>query len=192
MQLIAQETYTINEHGTYVLDTRRLIKVPLSIKEDQGLHTIYQFWENYAVFVYSGGGLNGIAIFNIENGSTLEIMDESFYGLPRIIEDDTYFAILHGDQNNDYIFKFDKVTLELVEKTYVGSLFDRERYLRPWEPVTIEKIGERTVRYITNNNSYIDVIYGADVEMREWWNFSVYYDGSLNRYTFFVFFYDGK
>jgi hypothetical protein len=186
--LFAQETYTIDEHGTYVIDSGRIIKVPIRRWEDFS-HFFHGFWGDIAIFQYDYSS-KGLVIFNIKNGAVTEIQGTTSFVLPKFIEGNAYFYVLYGSRNDEYILKFDKVTLELIEKNYVDTLAERE--YPHWKPINEEKIGKRTVRYTTDNGDYIDVIYDYEVEMREWWNFSVYYDSKLNRYVITVKFDDGK
>jgi hypothetical protein len=183
--LIAQESYEINEYGIYVIDSGAVIKVPIT-----GDYSIFAFWKNYAIFFY-WGGLEGIAIFNIENGAIIKLWDESFFGLPRILDDDVYFSILYGNEDNDYIFNFDKISLELIDKIYFDKSSAHERFLPNWETINIEKIGDRTVSYSQDNN-FFNVTYGPEVDISDWINYVVYYDRRLNRYAIFVQFWDGK
>jgi hypothetical protein len=92
-----------------------------------------------------------------------------------------------------YIYKFDKVTLELVEKIFVSTLsIPKPKYSdQEGETLSDEKIGERTVRYTTSNGKTIDLIYGPKLEMSEWLYLSVYFFYSNpNRYVIKVVFYD--
>jgi hypothetical protein len=205
LSLKAQETYTINEHGTYIVDSGAITKVPFGVSAND--ISIYGFWRNYAVFIfYELGDSMGVLLFNIDNKAVNYILDESFAVIPEIIEDDTYLCIMLGKWNNvssirkfdtklelDYfIYKFDMKSLELVEETYVGKLFRRRRYLPTGEKITSNRINNNTVRYI-HGNKYFDIIYDRGVDMRQWERFFVYYDNNLNRYAIFVNeYYDGK
>jgi hypothetical protein len=139
----------------------------------------------------------GLVIFNIKSGAVTEIPGTASFVLPKLLEDNVHFSILYGPKNDEYIFQFDKVTLALVRKIYVRSLYER-RYVvsHYWasvkKPVIEEKIDERTVRYTTDNDRYINIIYGPRVQMIEWWNFYVYYDSNQNIYAITVKFDDGK
>jgi hypothetical protein len=189
MSLLAQETYRINEHGTYVIDSGTLIKVPVRKWDDNRYDYIHGFWEDMFVSQYYDSP-DGIVLFNIKNGAITEIPGEAFfYGSPVFLRNYVYFSMLYGS----YIYKFDKVTLELVEKIFAGTLSKPKYSDQEGETLNEEKIGDRTVRYTTINGKTIDVSYGPKVEMSEWWNFSVYYFYSNpNQYVIKVIFDDGK
>jgi hypothetical protein len=195
MSLQAQETYTINEHGTYVIDSGRIVKVPIRKYEDYS-YIFHGFWEDIAVFQYDLSQ-KGIVIYNIKNRAAAEIPGTASFVMLKILDDNEYFSVLYGDKNDEYIYKFNKTTLELVRKIYVRSLYEQSYVvLHHWpplgNPVIKEKVGDRTVRYTIDDGKYTDIVYGPEVEMREWWNFSVYYNSNLNRYAIFVIYYDGK
>jgi hypothetical protein len=189
MSLLAQETYRINEHGTYVIDSGKLIRVPVRKWEDNGYHYIHGFWEDILVFQYYDYP-DGIVLFNIKNGAITEIPGETlFYGSPVFLRNYVYFSMLYGS----YIYKFDKVTLELVEKIFANTLsIPKPKYSdQEGETLSNEKIGERTVRYTTSNGKTIDLIYDPKLEMSEWLYLSVYFFYSNpNLYVITVVFYD--
>ena len=208
LSVAAQETYTVNEHGTYVIDSGVITKVPFRLPTDGNIG-VCGFWRNYAVFCYSAGGSLGILVFNIENGASNDIFDESFSSIPEIIKDDTHLCIMIGKWNNDYyphrrwwamdnfdldyyIYKFDMKSLELLEETFVGRLLNRQIYYPTGEKITYNIINDNTVRYAHGDKTF-DIVYGQRVDMRQWDRFYVYYDSRLNRYAVFVSeFYDGK
>jgi hypothetical protein len=183
------------EAATYVIDSGKVIKAPIEKWEDYS-YFFQGFWEDVAVFQYYYSP-KGLLIFNIKSGAVTEIPGTASFVLPKILEDNAHFSVLYGPKNDEYIFQFDKVTLALVKKIYVRSLYER-RYVvsHYWssvkKPVIEEKIDERTVHYLAGNDRQVEIIYGHEVDLREWWNFSVYYDSNQNRYAITVKFDDGK
>ena len=205
MPLKAQEMYTVNEHGLYVIDSGIITKVPFRLPTNGNI-SIFGFWRDCAVFLYGDDEYLGIVIFNIENGAVNDIMDESFFAIPEIIESDNHLRIMLGKWNNDfsvrrfdveleldyYIYTFEIESLELLEETYVGKFSSSRTYLPVGENITYNKTNDNTVRY-SHEEIYFDVIYGPEVNMCQWDRFFVYYDSNLNRYAIFVNeYYDGK
>jgi hypothetical protein len=168
--LTAQETYTINEYGTYVTDSKTIKKVP----SDRFL-IAWKFWKNYVVFG-DFFGHRGITVFNIENSATVVIKEDLFAGHFKILDDDKYLTFAC----NGYITKLDLISLEVVEKYYAGEKYNYKDIIPiEWEDARETKLGNRTVRYY-GRDSYIDLIYGEKIDMEIWEGVSVVtYDKNL-------------
>jgi hypothetical protein len=158
MPIQAQQSYTINEYGTYIIDNNSGNVIKLPVKQDL---FFIKFWKNYALF--SLIGVHGSILFNIDSGSVSEILYEPHHYGFKIFEDKNYFVIfLWG-----YIYKLDQINLKIIEKTYVGELYKYpETELAEYNDRTIVKIGERSIRYISDeDNTYIDITYGPKINM---------------------------
>jgi hypothetical protein len=174
ISIYAQQPYTINDYGTYIIDNNSGLIKKLSIDQDLFL---YKFWRKYAVFFILGR--LEIVIININNGAISEALYEPYHYHPKILEDAPFLVIF----SYGHIYKFDPINLELKEKTYVG---EADEYLNTDSPksetVLREKIGERTIRY-KGKDSYIEITYGLKINM----NYPlVSYNSILNRFAICV------
>jgi hypothetical protein len=163
--LAAQEIYTINEYGTYVADSKIIKKVP-----SERLLVAEKFLKNYVVFDdWLGRNFSGPWVFNIENGAIAEIKDDLFPGYFKILDDDKHLTFAC----NGYITKLDLISLEIVEKYYAGEEYNYKDIIpREWENAKYKKLGDRTVRYF-GKDSYIDIMYGEDIDLKIWNHFSM-------------------
>jgi hypothetical protein len=176
----AQEKFTINEYGTYVVYSGMIKKVPTAL--DLRFHL---FYENYAMF-FVQGKIGKMVLFNIDSGAASEILDEPYGNGPKILETNPFFVIFYCD----HIFKLDPITLKTIEKEYVGPLYiypDKE--YAEYEPVIRERISEKAFRY-TGENNYIDVTYGKQINLsrdRGSYGYDCWTVGRLNRYVLEVY-----
>ena len=172
--LYTQETYSINQYGPYIIDSGVLIKIP---SRSQALQLV-EFKNNYALFrSWYGGG--GFTLFNIKNNAIIELRGERFIRVPKIIDDTDYISIFQ----NEYIIKLDLETLELLEITHVGRLYDLfYNYQSSWEIPTPVRVGERLVRYESESNS-IHILYGTEIDMDKLEDYFFIYDTTLDRYA---------
>jgi sporulation protein YlmC with PRC-barrel domain len=156
MQVFAQQSYTINDYGTYIIesDSGTIKKVP--IKQDMFL---WKLWKNYAVF--NCLGRLGYVVYNIESGTVSDILLEKGNMDIKILDDEHYFTIFAWS----HIYKLDPISLVIVEKKYVGSIFSETYGSSEKGPITVEKIGESSWRFRGKNNttSYIDLTFCVDV-----------------------------
>jgi hypothetical protein len=171
IQAQSQESHVINEHGTYVADSKIIKKVPSEM-----FLIAWKFWKNYVVFT-DFGQPGGITVFNMENSATAVIRDDLFAGWFKILDDDKHLTFAC----NGYITKLDLISLETVEKYYTGEEYNYEDITpMEWETARNKKLGNRTVRYF-GRNSYIDIMYGEEVNMEIWEDYHpvVVYDSNL-------------
>ncbi|MDR2941607.1 MAG: hypothetical protein LBV17_03345 [Treponema sp.] len=176
-QVNAQQSYTINDFGTYIIDCNLGIikKVPI----DQELF-FSRFWKDYAVFSCIINR-HGTVIYNFKNGFISEILG----GVPptsgeKLIEVSPYIIYFV----DCYIFKLDPVNLKIIEKTYVGELYkypDTDEV--ELEPVVYEHKNKHSMRYRGKNN-FIDITYASQIYPS---NCTAVYDSALNRYVVCVY-----
>jgi hypothetical protein len=169
--IYAQQSYTINGYGTYIIDNNTgIIK---KIPADQDLF-FYKFWKNYALF--SLMGRDGMIVFNIESGAVSEIFFEPYLFGPKILGDENYFVIFaYG-----YIYKFDPKNLDIIEKIYVGELYKYpDTDATEIEGVQYERTGNYTLRCWGKNN-YVEIIDASQIERP---SISVVHKSTLNWYV---------
>ena len=170
--LQAQDVFILNDYGAYVVDAGRLIETP--IKRNTHPHA---FINNHVIFWYSFIG--AFAIFNIENGTVIEIWDDLLTGNLIILDDDDYLAIAYGG----YITRFDFNTLEIIERIYGGEEYYVRSVFKPeWINAEAIRIEDRTMRYISGSN-YIDILFGPEINITRIRDIIVVYHAESNRFA---------
>jgi hypothetical protein len=89
----AQQSYTINDYGTYIIDSnsRYIKKLPI----DQDLFFI-EFWKNYAIFFIMGE--YSIVVNNTHSNSIIQIINEPNYRGFNILDDELFlYTAIHMD-----------------------------------------------------------------------------------------------
>jgi hypothetical protein len=148
---VSQEAVTINEYGTWIVESGRIKKIPCQ----EQLGSVH-FWEEYAVFNLAVK--RGFIIYNISSGAVSEWFDSEDVFLPVPVKRGRRLFFIIDSRE----YELEPGTLKTLGKREVpGHL-----YLN-WPKgqfTSDKKIGERVIRY-SGKNFYIDVTYGPEIDL---------------------------
>jgi hypothetical protein len=145
MSLGAQEAVTINEYGTWIVESGRIKKIPSGEQLGQ-----VSFWEDYAVFDLAAK--KGFIIYNISTGAVSEWFDSGYRSVPVPVKRGRRLFFIIDCRE----YELDPLTLKTLGKKEVP---EQPVFRWPWLVTSSRKIGKRVIRY-SGKNFYIDVTYG--------------------------------